>query len=185
MSKLNQRPQHQIDQEQESIQPKQTKQESQPRVFSHAQVIHGDLFKSSVAKMIKDLGMDKSPFRVELEHTHVFRTFDSEGKKHNYCVSVGNHTHEVKWETDPNGVARIIEVGPPVKEAFKIDRRGRRTKVYVPITDESDAEYHDTHTHELTYLYSYNTEIRRTNLQAVTLIATEAQKTAPIPGVQG
>lgn len=149
--------------------------------------IFTDLFKLKVAKVIKYEGWDESNEHPEShpnkfstwEHTHPFRTFDKKGDRMEACTPIGGHFHIVEWEPNENPDAPPVvkSVSGPMVMQRKIVR-GRPSMVPVPAND------YDEHTHDVEYLRSCQIEVGQTNVEAAKVIAAEAQKTAPIPGVQ-
>ena len=149
--------------------------------------IFTDLYKLMVSKVIKYEGWDEANEHPEShpnkfstwEHTHPFRTFDKKGDKMNTCTPIGGHFHIVEWEesTHPDEPPFIKNVsGPMVIERRKI--RGVMQAVPVPCNE------YDFHTHDVEYIRSSKIEFSTTNVQAAQVIAYEANKTAPISGVQ-
>lgn len=161
--------------EQEEIQTTQT------RVYKQDIKIESDLFKLSVAKMKKDMDNNKEhPNLVPLEHCHIWRTYDSEGKPQQYCSPIGGHFHEVTYEEDAKGAVKIKSIsGPLTWGAKKI--KGKFKKVAVPIPEHLE----DNHTHTYEYIESHKINARQQNPIAANIIAADAQKVAPVAGVIG
>ena len=149
--------------------------------------IFTDLFKLKTANVIKYEGWEKEgeehpdshPNKFShWEHTHPFRTYDKKGSKVTTSTPIGGHFHVIEWEEDPKGKGTPIiksVSGPMVMADRKI--KGKLVKVPVP------ANEYDDHTHDVEYLRSSEIIVGATNLEASTVVAWEAQKTAPIPGV--
>lgn len=155
------------------------------RSFSKTQVIISDVYKLTVAMVWKQVGVAKHPDIdpkdwKEFEHTHIFRTFSTEGTKHDKCMPTGGHFHEIEWEInteDPLNPEPIIKsISGPMHYVQK-RKAGKWAKVAVPVNDFDD------HTHDLEYIHSQNVEARVTNTEAQKVIAFEAQKGAPVAGV--
>lgn len=161
-----------------SVTPKVTNFE---RTFTKTKKIISDVFKLAVAEVIKQIGPEKNPdkdpdsFRA-FEHTHVFRTFDSDGKRHDRCCSTAGHFHEIEWDYDADNKPRIKSVSGPMNMSKK-QIRGKWTQVAIP------ANNYDDHTHDFLYLQSVEVQARTTNIEAQRVIALEAQKGAPVAGV--
>lgn len=159
---------------------------SYQRNLSGTKEIFTDLFKLMTSVVIKYEGWaeadehpDTHPQKFShWEHTHPFRTYDKKGQKITTSTPIGGHFHIVEWDdnTNPDLPPVIKSVsGPMVMGKKKI--RGRVINVPVP------ANEYDTHTHDIEYLRSSKISFSTTNLEAAQVIAWEAQKTAPIPGV--
>lgn len=157
------------------------------RTISGTHQIFTDLYKLLVANVIKYEGWDEAVDHPETnpnkfstwEHTHPFRTFDKKGNRMNTCTPIGGHFHVVEWEDAVDDITppRIKSVsGPMVMQKQRI--RGRMQTVPVP------ANEYDDHTHEVEYLRSSKIEVSSTNVEAAKVIAAEAAKTAPVPGVE-
>lgn len=164
---------------------------TQPRQFKRSMTgkkkTVTDLFKLSVAKVIKYEGYDPEnehpdshPMKFSTwEHTHPFRTYDKNGVKQTMSTPIAGHFHLVEWQEDPNGgEPTIISIsGPMAMQKKKI--KGRMTSVAVALND------YDDHMHDIEYLRSSEIEYTPTNTEAQIVIAREAMKTAPVPGVIG
>jgi len=152
------------------------------RRFNQGFRIESDTFQLTTSKLIKDINNKiNDPFFVKHDHQHIWRTFDSDGKKQIYSSPVGGHFHEITFEESKNGEpAKVLSISEPL--TFGIEMvRGKPKKVAKPL-----AEYlEDKHTHEVLYLKSDVVESRVQNPKAINMIAEEAQKTAPVPGVLG
>jgi len=156
------------------------------RVFRGTQQFYHDLFKLRVSTMLKWVGWkqdskewfkhpqtgEKNRDWLELEHTHIFHTINSNGAMQKYCAPVGGHFHEMKVVRDPDDRSKIIEVicdsGPLKFEKKKI--AGRLEKVAVPVTE------FDKHSHKTDYVRS--DEIRRKELtpEAAAIISADANR---------
>ncbi len=149
------------------------------RVFGSNVTIYSDQFKATVEKMVRNDAFNENDERlIELEHTHLFRTFDSDGKRQTHAQSVGGHTHEIKWEQTPDGAAKIVSVSPPLKPV----RKKVRGKFVIEFVKAND---YDHHSHEFNYVKSDQVEARRANAGAAQFIGAEAAKLSKIPGVIG
>jgi hypothetical protein len=85
----------------------------------------------------------------------------------------------IEWEDnkDPEAPPVIKSVsGPMVMGKQKI--KGRIVSVPVPAND------YDDHTHDVEYIRSAKISFSTTNVEAAKVMAFEASKTAPIPGVR-
>lgn len=158
-------------------------------VLSKTVKILSHLYKLTVAKFIKNEGWHNTPdddpnserHFTEWEHTHPYRTSDSEGKSLEQSSAIGGHFHVVKTKPDPRGSEYppvIVECSPPM--TYKMKRiKGRMQKVVSPLNT------YDFHTHAVQYVKSQEVDARVTNVQAQGVIAVEANKGAPVPGVLG
>lgn len=157
------------------------------RVFTHTVEAFSDLFKLEVAKVIKNHGVhvsgktpdtDPEDFKA-WEHTHPFRTRDSDGKSLNTSASISGHFHVVETAPNPEG-AELPPIilscsGPMIMGRTK--KNGKWVQSPIPLND------YDDHTHEVTYVQSHKIQAREINIEAAAVIARVAQKGAPIAGV--
>lgn len=151
------------------------------RTYKQDIKIESDLFKLNVSKMKKDVDNNKEdPNLIQLEHCHTWRTYDSDGKRQQYCSPVGGHFHEITYEEDGNGVVKVKSVSPPLTWGAK-KIKGKFKKTAVPISDHLN----DHHTHEVEYIESHKINARQQNPIAANIIAADAQKVAPVAGVIG
>lgn len=144
------------------------------RSFTKVKQIVSDVFKLTVAQVIKQVGIeknyDKDPESFKnFEHTHIFRTFDSDGKKHDRCCMTAGHFHDVVWDYDENSKPVIKSISGPKVLARK-QVKGKWQSVSIRAND------YDNHTHDMDYLQSHVVDARRTNIEAVKVVAFEAQK---------
>lgn len=154
------------------------------RSFTKTKKIVSDVFKLKSAEVIKQVGIAKHPdenpddFRP-FDHTHIFRTFDSDGKRHERCCSTAGHFHDIEWEYDKNNIPVIKSVsGPMVMGKSRV--KGRHVQVSKP------ANSYDDHTHDFDYLQSHEVQARRSNIEAAKVVAFEAQKgAAPKGAIEG
>lgn len=151
------------------------------RSFSKTRKIVSDVFKLMQATVLKQVGIEKDynkdPDSFKgFEHTHVFRTFDSDGKKHDRCCMTAGHFHDVVWEYDNDGKPVVASVSGP-KVMIRKQIKGKWTQVAVAAND------YDDHTHDINYLQSHEVEARTTNIEATKVIAMDAQKGANPGGV--
>lgn len=156
------------------------------RNMSGTTKIFTDLFKLKTATVIKYEGWeeenehpDSHPTKFShWEHTHPFRTFDKKGSKLTMSTPIGGHFHVIEWDEDPEGKGTPIiksVSGPMVMGKKRI--KGKLVQGPVP------ANEYDDHTHDIEYIRSSEIIVSATNVEAARVVAWEAQKTAPIPGV--
>lgn len=89
------------------------KSETIKRNFSKVRQIPSDLFKLKVATFKKNIAIDSSrPLWDGIEHCHIYRTFDSDGKECKDCSAVGGHKHAMTIEFDDNGNLEKAICGP-------------------------------------------------------------------------
>lgn len=146
-----------------------------------------DLFRLKAADVIKhDSGatVDAHPESHANEfttwpHSHPYRTYDKSGKALDYCTPIGGHFHIIKTKpsTNKDEPPEIIEVSGPMVMSWKVIK-GKKVQVPVP------ANEYDDHTHEVEYVRSVKFETSSANFEAAAVIAMEANKTAPVQGVQ-
>lgn len=154
------------------------KNTSQQRVFSGEQKVHHDLFKLTVAEALKNVSWTEVPDYVKAEHCHMFHTFDSDGRPQTLSTSIAGHFHVMKIESNGSGIPKVTCESGPMKFVRK-KVQGRWKKVMAPVNDA------DHHRHDTVYIKSDEIAIRKPNMEAVNVVAHDAQKTAPIAGVQG
>lgn len=167
------------DKESVKVEPKQNVFE---RTFTKTKKIISDVFKLEPAQVIKQVGtekdIDKDPESFKgFEHCHIFRTFDSDGKRHAKCCSTAGHFHDIEWDYDKDGKPFVKSISGPMVTTRK-QVRGKWVQVSSP------ANKYDDHTHDITYLQSHEVSARTTNIEAQKVIAFEAQKGANPGGVQ-
>lgn len=152
------------------------------RSFSKVKKIVSDVFKLLPAPVVKGIGVAKHPnidpadFK-EFEHTHIFRTFDTEGRRHAACVPTAAHFHEIEWDYDPETNLPVIKSVSGPKQWVQKMLKGKWTKVAQPAND------YDFHTHDFEYLQSHEVSARMKNVEAEKVIALEANKGANPGGV--
>lgn len=158
--------------------PEQTN--SQNRVYGSKVKIKTDLFKLEVAECNMNKSWNDVPNLESVEHVHFFHTYDSDGRKMTKTNTVAGHFHAIEVEDQGNDKpAKIISVSPPMRE-LRRRIKGKFTKVFEPI----DSALEDEHTHEITYRRTEIVDARQVSPNAVSIEAQEANKTAPIAGVQ-
>lgn len=167
--------------------PAQGTAQSYKRNMTGTKRVFTDLFKLMVAKVIKYEGWeepgvehpDSHPNKFSIwEHTHPFRTYDKKGQRVTYSTPIGGHFHVIEWEDakDPEAPPVIKSVSGPMVMGKKVVK-GRPMQVPVPANDFDD------HTHDVEYIRSSEVTFSTTNVEAAKVVAWEAQKLAPIPGV--
>lgn len=156
------------------------------RNFSGKKDILTDLFKLSVAPVIKYEGWDEANEHPDTqpakfshwEHTHPFRTYGKKGEKLTMSTPIGGHFHIVEWEPSQNSeeppIIKSVS-GPMVMGKKKV--KGKVVQMPVP------ANEYDDHTHDVEYISTSQIQFSTANLEAQKVIAFEANKTAPVPGV--
>lgn len=154
------------------------------RILSKTAEVFSDLYKLEVAPVIKNVGTaekyedDPSSF-VEFEHTHPFRTRDSDGKFLSRSSSIGGHHHVLELEPNPKGSDHppvVKSCSPPMKLVRK------KIKGQWQVVDEPANDY-DDHTHEVTYIRSDKTQARVQNIEAQKVIAFIGAKGSAVAGV--
>jgi len=154
------------------------------RRTSNRKEIWSDTFKLSVAKYIKRIGVATHPNEepadfAEAEHVHFVRTYDSDGKQMDRSASIGGHFHLVKFDLTDKDNPKIVSVSGPMTLARK-QVQGRWQTVAVPLND------YDHHVHDVEYVSSGKVKARIQNIEALKVIAFEAQKgTAPDGAFEG
>lgn len=159
---------------------------SESKRYSDQVQMDTHLYKLVEAPVIKYLGKDtedkvhpdSTPQDfVHMGHAHIYRTTDSDGKKHTRCVPIGGHYHVI--ELDPNtkeGEApKILAMSGPMRSVAK--KIGGRTVM----TDEP-LNHFDDHVHDVEYLKTEVIQARQSNVEAAKFMAAESFKT-PTPPV--
>jgi len=150
------------------------------RRYKDSSKLHHDLFKLKVADMQKNIAWDGTEDLRSVEHCHFFHTVDSDGKVLTNSSAIGGHFHKMEVVVNDDGVPMVKCISGPVRFAKKKNRRtGKWEKVIAPTND------FDYHTHEIEYLKSEEITVRKTNIEAVQMQTTMAQKGAGVPGVMG
>lgn len=143
--------------------------------------IESDMFKLDVAVMKKNAALDgQPPDLIKMEHAHIFRTYDSDGKKHIYSSPVGGHFHQIQYSDSADGVVRITGISKPLHMVKRTVNKQLKT-VIEPLPEYFD----DDHTHKILYVRSDSVSARQVNANAVQIISAEAIKGQKIPGVIG
>lgn len=159
----------------------QDQKPEQKRVLSGKITIHSDLFKLEVASCNVNKSWTDAPDLHEQEHMHWFHTYDSDGKKHLRSNAVSGHFHMIEYEEQGEGKpVKILSVSGPMHEV-KRKVKGRWAKVVEPVS----ATLEDDHTHAIRYIKTDMVELRVQSAQAISIVAAEANLTAPIAGVAG
>lgn len=157
----------------------ETGQTHEQRKYRGADTVHHDLYLLSTANCVKDLGWDPNdPQLHQFPHAHYFHTVDSDGRKQTRSTANAGHSHEIKVipGKNPGDVPNVI-CGPPLKEVRR--RIGSKwKKAWEPLSE-------DDHTHQVIYQRSHDIAVRKPHQDAANVIARDAAKTAPIPGVIG
>lgn len=134
-----------------------SKLRKQPQIiYKNEQGFRHDLFKLEIAQVKKNRSFKKGHVKIEeIEHTHVFHTYDSAGRAKKYCEPVAGHFHEIKWYTNDDGKL-VAECGPALQEKY-VKRGGMQQKKIAPIVWEdeiNDQVVEDNHTHTCVYRWS-------------------------------
>lgn len=159
--------------------PEQTNTE-QKRIFGNQFEFKSDLFKLEVAECQLNKSWNEVPMLESIEHVHFFHTYDSNGRKMARTNAVAGHFHVIEYqEQGPDKPVKIISVSGPMHEV-KRKVLGVWKKVVEPISEMLQ----DDHTHAITYRRTEKVQARQTSAQAVNMEAAEANKTAPVSGIQ-
>jgi hypothetical protein len=146
--------------------------------------IHSDLYKLGLSRFKRNVSWTDVPQIEELDHNHLFHTFNSDGKQQFYCTAVGGHFHLMEVFPGKDGEAPRVKCASGPLKWVQRKVRGRFTKVAEPVL-LPEGEDEDNHVHETFYLGSTEVTKRMGNTVAAGIIAADAQKTAPIAGVRG
>lgn len=151
------------------------------RVFRGQQKVHHDLFKLTLAKMKKNVGIDEQVPDIEkVDHVHFYRTVDSNGKALLASAPVGGHHHNVKILFDQKGNIQIAhdqngkpildedgkpfvmaEISEPLRWVKKKKgKRWVRFEEQMRIGKIDDGGELDEHTHQIVYLRSQMIDVR-------------------------
>ena len=151
------------------------------RIFNNQLTFKTDLFKLEVA----DCHMNKSwvEGHAELEaveHVHFFHTYDSDGRKMNRSNIVAGHFHEIEFEEMDDGKpVKIKSVSGPMREVKR--KKGLK---FIKVAEPVHSILEDTHTHKIKYRRSEEVTARQISAEAINIATSEAEKTAPVDGVQ-
>lgn len=125
-------------------------------VYKGTQSFRHDLFRLSLASLKRNQSFKKGVVKIEeIQHSHFFHTFDSNGRAQTHCTPTGGHFHEVKWEVGADGIL-IASCGPALRHVYK-KRGGQQRKIteLVKWDDEvNDKVVVDSHTHDVVYAWS-------------------------------
>lgn len=162
------------------------------RVFRGEQKVHHDLFRLQLAKMLKNVGIDdQAPDVEKVDHTHFYRTVDSNGKSLAASAPVGGHHHNVKVSYDDKGNIQmavdasgkikrdaegkpyiLAEISGPMRWVKKkVKGKWRRFEEPMKLGKGEDA-IPDEHEHGMVYLRSQLINVRNIDPKA----AAEAAK---------
>ena len=114
---------------------------------------------------------------IEMGHAHIFRTTDSDGKKHVRSVPIAGHYHllELSFEDGEDKAPKVVAMSGPMKLVQKLVH-GRKVMVDEPVN------HFDHHIHDVQYLKSEKIQARSTNIEATKFMAAEGAKA---PGAVG
>lgn len=145
------------------------------------------LYKLVEAPVIKYIGKEKessvhpntSPNDfLDMGHAHIFRTTDSDGRKHIRTVPIAGHHHllELSQPSDPKEAPTILSMSGPMRLVMKVVN-GRKVQVDEPVN------HFDDHTHDVLYIKSEKIQARSTNVEAAKFMAQDAAKIPAVGGV--
>lgn len=144
------------------------------RRYTGQESVDSDLYKLEVAIMKKNVALrphKEKPDWKYFEHTHVFRTYDSAGRKQEACSPVGGHFHEVVIKSNPKGGVPIIEIsGPKKKITVGSGENSREEVIDVP---------GDSHTHKIAYLRSDKIQKRVMDKQVLSFVNEVGKRQNP------
>lgn len=152
------------------------------RLYAGATAVDSDLFKLTVALMIKNAAIDpkKEKHLISHEHTHVFRTYDSSARKQDQSSPVGGHFHVIEVKANPaGGVPIIVSVSKAMRKIAKVVN-GSQVVVTEAVPD-------DDHTHEIQYQRSDKVAIRKMDPEVLKYTQEIARRQNPATphGAQG
>ena len=152
----------------------------QKRIFGNNFEFKSDLFKLEVAECNLNKSWNDIQMLESIEHVHFFHTYDSNGRKMARTNIVAGHFHVIEYEEQGGDKpVKILSVSGPMHEV-KRKVLGRWQKVAESISDTLQ----DDHTHKISYRRTERVQARQTSPQAANIEAAEANKTAPISGIQ-
>lgn len=143
-----------------------------------------DLFKAKKAEMLKNTSWRKvaaSHEVLRVEHSHIYHSYDSNGKEQAACLAVGNHFHHIK-RTDSDGNVLVdaqgkprVECGPPMRHQSVKLPNGKIQKKEIPVKIEMEdgTVITDSHTHIFDYQHSEELspnkiqQLKRSNAQGI------------------
>lgn len=116
-----------------------------------------------------------------MQHEHIFHTKTSDGKNQIHSNPVGGHFHVLNVETGPDGTVPVVTcISGPKKYVMTKNAYNQKVKTIVDFLPGID-----THTHEIEFKHSSKVKPRTVNAEAVKVVSYDANKLAPIPGVEG
>lgn len=117
---------------------------------------------------------------LNMEHVHIFHTQTSDGKEQIHSNAVGGHFHILNVERAPKGkVPKVTCTSGPKRFVVQKDAYGVKRKAIVDFNPGIDS-----HTHDVEYIGSSKVKPRTINPEATKVISSDAEKLAPIPGVE-
>lgn len=126
----------------------------------HATTFRCDVFKTDVQICLKDVGYEHlKPMIEKLTHQHIYRTYNSMGKKLTRTNSSNGHWHEIEVTPMADGSV-TVKCGPPMVEQIIVTKAGKQIKKIVQNAIEEELEdgrirrMVDDHRHELIYIGS-------------------------------
>lgn len=139
------------------------------RNFSGRVKIAVDTFKLESAKMIKNIGFGKRPKLEDMEHCHIYHTYDSNGSKLKGTNQVGGHYHEIEVSIDEKTGDLVGKCSPPIQNLRSETIVGK-----------------DLHIHQVRYLKSEKIELRKVHANAESFatnyLKEDRTKTAGLKG---
>ena len=114
---------------------------------------------------------------LDMEHVHIFRTIDTDGRKHTKSVTIGGHYHVLELEfdkNDPSKAPKIVAMSGPMHAVSK-KVKGRNVMADEPIN------HFDFHIHDVEYIMSQRIHARSSNNKAVEFLSKEANKVPAQP----
>lgn len=114
-------------------------------VKSHSFKFHPAVMKKNVS------WVEKKPQFVDLEHCHIFHSYDSYGRKQTRTNAVGGHYHEIELYIENKELK--LKVSPPMQNSGS-------EKIY-PI---------DTHTHSYSYIKSDEFKMRTVDANSMAMV---------------
>ena len=147
------------------------------RILKGSEKVYHDRFRLKPMSTIKYFGIHKPNFKsgnldpVEyraVEHAHWFYTADSNGRKHDKCVSANNHFHFIDVEKDDNGEIISVKCSKPMM--YKKNPRGGKEIVEYP---------NDDHVHDIEYYASEEVVKRVYNQEALKSMSNDMAANSP------
>lgn len=142
------------------VQPQNAKPAQPKVIMKNQREMRHDLFKAELHKFKKNTEWRKGMVSlIELEHTHIYHTINSQCKTQKYTNAVGGHFHEITTAVDAEGNI-VAKCGPPLRYGVRrlpnggFKKKLERCTWFDGMNGPEGREIVDDHIHDMTYLSS-------------------------------